>query len=46
MDTPRGLRRPHHVAELVPPLLVLAGVATAAFYAFLHLSQMGWPGLP
>jgi len=46
MTMPPGLRRPADIAELVPPLALLIGVCTAVFYAFLHLSEMGWPGLP
>lgn len=46
MGMPEGLRKPHRIAELAPPVAVLIGVAVAAYYAFLHLTQMGWPGLP
>jgi hypothetical protein len=37
MDMPRGLRKPHHYAEIVPPLLALIGVATASYYAIAHI---------
>jgi len=37
MDTPRGLRKPHHYAEIVPPLLAFLGVAAASYYAIAHI---------
>ena len=37
MDTPRGLRKPHHYAEIVPPLLAFLGVAAASYYAIVHI---------
>jgi len=37
MDTPRGLRKPHHFAEIIPPLLAFAGVAAASYYAIAHI---------
>ncbi|HEY2749976.1 hypothetical protein [Phenylobacterium sp.] len=40
MDVPQGLRKPHRIAELIVPLMVLGGVATAVFYAFLHVAHM------
>ena len=45
MRTPIGLQKPHRIAELIPPVLALLGVATATFFAILHLTQMGWPSL-
>jgi hypothetical protein len=39
MHTPRGLRKPHHIAEIIPPLLAFLGVATAAYFAFPHIAQ-------
>jgi hypothetical protein len=39
MDTPRGLRKPHHIAEIIPPLLAFLGVAVASFYAFAHIAR-------
>lgn len=37
MDTPRGLRKPHHYAEIVPPLLAFAGVVVASYFAIAHI---------
>jgi hypothetical protein len=39
MEIPKGLRKPHRIAELVPVLLAFLGAAAAAFFAFLHIAQ-------
>ena len=39
MDTPKGLRKPHRLAALVPLVLVFAGFAALAFSTFLYLAQ-------
>jgi hypothetical protein len=39
MDIPKGLRRPHHLAELLPVLLAFAMVTTATLMAFIHIAR-------
>jgi len=37
MDMPKGLRKPHRIAEIVPPLLAFVGVVVASYYAIAHI---------
>jgi len=37
MQMPRGLQRPHHIAEIVPPILALAVVIWATVAACIHV---------
>lgn len=39
MRMPKGLQQPHHIAEIVPPLLALAIVAWATIAAWAHIAQ-------
>jgi hypothetical protein len=39
MHMPRGLQKPHHLAEIVPPLLAFAVVAWASIAAWIHVVQ-------
>jgi hypothetical protein len=39
MHMPRGLQKPHHIAEIIPPLLALAIVAWASIAAIAHIVQ-------
>jgi len=36
---PKGLQRPHRIAELLPVLAALASVGVATVMAFLHIAQ-------
>jgi hypothetical protein len=40
MSMPRGLQQPHHIAEIVPPILALAAVAWATVAAWIHVGHM------
>ena len=37
MHMPRGLRKPHHYAEIVPPLLAFLGVAAMCYYGIAYI---------
>jgi ABC-type spermidine/putrescine transport system permease subunit I len=39
MDLPRGLRKPHHFAELILPLLAFVAVAGFTFSFFLYMGR-------
>ena len=39
MHMPRGLRKPHHIAEIIPLLLAFAAVSWAAIAAIAHVAQ-------
>jgi hypothetical protein len=39
MHMPRGLQKPHHIAEIIPPLLAFATVAWATIAAIAHVVQ-------
>ncbi len=39
MHMPRGLQKPHHVAEIIPVLLVLAAVTWATVAAWIHVIE-------
>ena len=39
MDMPRGLRRPHHFAEILPVLLALGIVAWGTISAWIDIAQ-------
>jgi hypothetical protein len=39
MHLPPGLQKPHHIAELILPLLALVAVAWASIAACIHIVQ-------
>jgi len=39
MDMPRGLRRPHHIAEIAPVLLTFALVVWGTVSAWIHIAE-------
>jgi hypothetical protein len=39
MHMPRGLQKPHHIAELIPTLLAFAAVAWATIAAWIHVVE-------
>lgn len=41
MDTPKGLRKPHRLAALIPVLLAFLGVAAFAFAIFRSMAEQG-----
>jgi hypothetical protein len=40
MSTPRGRQRPHHLAEIVLPILALAAVAWATVVAWIQVGRL------
>ena len=41
MDTPKGLRKPHRIAALIPVVLAFLGMAAFAFASFLFIAEQG-----
>ena len=39
MHMPRGLQKPHHIAEIIPAVLAFAAVSWAAIAALVHIAQ-------
>lgn len=39
MSLPKGLRRPHHIAEIILPLVALGLVAWASVAAWIHIAE-------
>jgi hypothetical protein len=39
MHMPRGLQKPHHIAEIVPPLLAFVAVVWASVAAIAHVAS-------